>query len=149
MKTMSLHESSGLWGICRLLLAATAMAAAWVTACGRPTPGVTHQIDISYVGVCPDAANPPPKIDVKRGDRVIWQSVENDGSKKEDAVYKILFDPFVGNTIDSDRRGRAASIPINMKTAQEADYKYSVVSPDDAAGNPTCPPLDPRLRVRR
>ncbi len=148
MTTKPLSESSSLWSISTLLLAATAMVAALAAACAERGAVATQPVEIKYVGNCPDKANRELYTEVNRGDRVVWQSVKSDGSKKEDAVYKILFDPFVGNTIDSDNTGEAKSIPINMNAAQGVDYKYTVVSPDDEDGNPTCPPIDPRMRVR-
>jgi hypothetical protein len=148
MKTMPLRESSGLCFIGRLLLATTVMAAALAAACAGGKPTEKQPVEIKYVGNCPDKANQALYTLVERGQKVVWQSVESDGSKKEDAVYKIIFDPFVGNTIDSDHTGRAESIPINMNAPQEVDYKYTVVSLDDKDGNPTCPPVDPRIRVK-
>ncbi len=151
MKNMTLGGGARRWLIVAQALAAAMPVAPFVMGCSQSGMDTTHRIDIRYIENCPDRVNTPLDQEVQRGDHVEWQSVEIVGGEKKDVVrkYWIYFDPFVGKTLGSDHNGMARSKPIDPGAAQEADYKYTVVSPDDETGNPTCPALDPRLRVGR
>jgi hypothetical protein len=151
MKNMTLGGGARRWLIVAQALAAAVPVAPFVMGCSKSSTVEAYWIDIRYDGDCPDKLNQPTTANVKRGQRVEWQSVVMNGSTPENVYrdYSIHFDPFVGKTTSSDDKGKASSKPINMSAVQDVDYKYTVVSPNDTNGNPTCPPLDPRLRVDR
>jgi hypothetical protein len=97
-----------------------------------------------------DAAGCPQSVDlddffVDKAKRVIWQSVDADGNIF-DQSYEIYFDPFKGQPLRSDNKGRRKSPPFDTgapATAEGIQYKYSIVG-----DNCKHAPYDPRFRLR-
>jgi hypothetical protein len=105
---------------------------------------VPVSIEFTAMG-CPKKAT-PENFDVDQGKRIVWQAVDTAG-KPMDTRYEIYFDPFKGQPLKSDVRGRRRSPPFDRGTPgtpEGIEYKYSIVG--EACKNA---PLDPRFKFRR
>jgi hypothetical protein len=100
-----------------------------------------------------DASGCPKKVtpeifDVDQGKRIVWQAVDKDG-RNMDIRYEIYFDPFKGQPLKSDPKGRKKSPPFDRNAPatpppKGIEYKYSIVGEECKDE-----PLDPRFRLRR
>ena len=85
-----------------------------------------------------------PTLDANLGDRVGWQSVdENDVSTEISADYEIFFDPFRGQPKQSNGTGKVPSTPIDQGTPQAVSFKYTIVGDNCTTGIA----LDPHIKI--
>ena len=114
---------------------------------------VTHYVDVELDSdSCPIDVY-PELIIADAGDLVEWQSVVVNRQGKQilevtevDKSYAIVFDPFAqGARFRSHSDGNLLSTPLVVELSEDVDYKYTIVSTDDSG----CPPLDPRLRIKK
>lgn len=117
-------------------VAATVMSAA---AAGNEPVNVKVYFD----GDCPTAVdNWVPTLSKAPPERVRWIPYELDGTTlKENAVFDIHFDPFVGPSPIERKDGTVLSPPVSGNAPTGVLYKYTVTAPG-------CPPLDPYIRIQ-
>jgi hypothetical protein len=104
----------------------------------------TKNVEITFNAQgCPTAVTPNTAIEISKsaGDKVKWQAVDSSGDDLG-TDFDIYFDPFKGRPLNSNRKGRVQSPPIDSDTPVGVEFKYTIVGSECLAS-----PLDPRIII--